>query len=274
MTHADLVGAVHPEQDARLAQQPFGHPEVLEVVHREAGALVEHQVADALAEAGGPGQRGAREGHHRAVLLVERRLLVAAPLAGEQRHQPAALVPPVEGAVLGHRDHAVETALHQALDRRVDGGRLAEGSGGLQHHHQVGALALALDHLDRVGDDRLEAGDVAGQLGRAQEGRLGPVGAGHVGHARVVGGDHQPVHQPGGAGRLEGVGQQRPVAQALDVEVRDAVGPAPGRHHGQHPPAVDHRRLRAAFFTGVTLPRAPDRPGTAFPSRRRIVAAA
>ena len=72
VAHADGGAAVHAEEHARLAQEALRHPEVLEVVDREARALVQDEPAHPLAEARGPVHHGPPERDHRPVLLVDR----------------------------------------------------------------------------------------------------------------------------------------------------------------------------------------------------------
>ena len=239
VSHAHLGPAVHAEEHAGLGQQPLRHPEVLEVVDGEGRALVQDHVADAIAEAAGRVQHRAEQRHHRAVLLVDRLLLLPAPFFLEEGREHPVRGPPAQRPVLGHREDSVVTSAHQPV-RLVDGRSLAEGRGGLQHHHDVGLLAGRLHLLHGVDDHRLQAGDVGGQVARAQERHLAAVGLRHLRHAKVVGRDHHAVDARRRLGRVQGMGQQRPVAQPLDVQVGHAVRPAPRGHDGHDPQAVLH----------------------------------
>ena len=242
--HAHRGRAVHAEEHARLAQEPLRHPEVLEVVDGEAGALVQDQAAHLVAETAGRVDDGAAQGHHRAVLLVDGDLLLAAAFAREQRHEQAAVLPPVQRAVLGDRHHRVDAAGQQPLHGLVDGGAVAEGRGGLQHHHHADGLSRRLQRVHRVRHHGLERGEVGGQLSRAQERRLAPVRARDLRHPRVVGGDHHAVDVSALARRHQRVGQERTITQALDVEVGDGVGSAAGGHDGDDPKPVLHEPTR------------------------------
>jgi hypothetical protein len=229
VAHAEDGPSVHAEQHAGLAQEPLGHPEVLEVVDGEPRPLVEDEVADVVAEARGRVQDPPPHGHHGAVFLVDRLLLLPAAFLGEQGQERAvAARPPVQRAVLGHGEDGVVPAGDELLDRLLDGERLPEGGGGLEDDDDVHAVARLLQLPHRVDDDRLEARDVGREVAGAQERGLGAVHAGDLGHARVVGGDDDAVEGGRALGRLQRVGEQRPVAQPLDVEVGNAVRPSAG----------------------------------------------
>jgi hypothetical protein len=228
----------------------------VQVVDREAGPLVEHDEADPLAETRREVDARPAQRHHGAVLAIQRRLVLATTLARERGHQQATLLVPVEGAVLGHRDHRVEVRGQQPGHRGVDRRGVAERRRRLQHDHHVAALALGLQLVDRVHDHRLQAGQVGGQLGRAQERHVGAALARDLGHPRVVGGDHDPVHGRRGPRGVQRVGQQRPVAEALEVQVRHAVGAAAGRDEGDDPGhTIDHVSVvSSAMSTRATRP--------------------
>ena len=110
--------------------------------------------------------------------------------------------PPVEGTVLGDGEDGVVAARHELLHRLLDRERLAERGRRLEHDHDVGPLALGLELLHRMGDDGLQARDVAGEVGRPQERGLGAVGPRDLGHPGVVRGDDDPVQRRRPLGRL------------------------------------------------------------------------
>ena len=107
-----------------------------------------------------------------------------------------------------------------------------------------------LQGVHGVGDDGLEGGEVGGQLRRPQERDLRAVGAGHLRHVRVVGRDDDAVHVAAAAGGVDGVGEERAVAQALDVEVGHGVRPAARGDDGDHPEPVLQRGLVTGGISG------------------------
>ena len=116
------------------------------------------------------------------------------------------------------RTESASGCASQQRDRFVDVPAGAERRGGAELDDHVRTISLlGLEPLERMPDDWVVKGLVLGQLGRPKKGHLGAETTSDVGDLGVVRRDDQSSDRARSAGRLDGVSDQRPVEDGIDI---------------------------------------------------------